>query len=164
MWQLDRLSAKSLWGHSLGHGVQPRMNCLVIDSEINSTASGGYITLLTHYWCSWMVMVDYWQCKWMHLTQQVERDTDTARAVIWSQLGTNGTKMHIVTATVQRFREQSLQKWQVPNTTIIKLQIHENMWSEIPLEMWFSGKHLPSADENYLTSSSLAKWLNVIHK
>lgn len=57
------------------------MNCLVIDSEINSTASGGYITLLTHHWCSRMVMVDYWQCKWVHLTQQLERDTDTARPV-----------------------------------------------------------------------------------
>lgn len=73
MWQLDGLSAKSLWGHSSGHGVQRCMNCLVIDSEINSAASGGYITLLTHYCCSWMVKVDYWSCKWLHLTQQVDR-------------------------------------------------------------------------------------------
>lgn len=28
--------------------MQPRMNCLLIDSEINSAASGGYITLLAH--------------------------------------------------------------------------------------------------------------------
>lgn len=62
--------------------MPPSMNCLVIDSEINSAASGGYITLPKHYWCSCMVMVDNWQCKWVHRTQQVECDIDCAESVI----------------------------------------------------------------------------------